>query len=62
MRTKLNEVSTANLIELMNLMGFTSTNHTLNIVLDEALTRMKIKTHLNEVLHGNCEREEVSQM
>lgn len=62
MRTKLNEISTANLIELMNMMGFTSTNHTLNIVLDEALTRMKIKTHLNEVLHGNCEREEVSQM
>lgn len=62
MRTKLNEVSTANLIELMTLMGFTSTNHTLNIVLDEALTRMKIKTHLNEVLHGDQQREEVYKL
>ena len=62
MRTKLNEVSTANLIELMNLMGFTSTNHTLNIVLDEALTRMKIKTHLNEVLHGDQQRKEVYKL
>lgn len=51
MRTKLNERASRELLEVMSLYGFASTNHTLNVIISKALTDMKTNTHThsNEV-------------
>lgn len=49
MRTNLNERSSEELLEVMNLLGYTSTNHTLNVIITQALKQLKSNTHRSEV-------------
>lgn len=53
MRTHLNERASKELLELMEIYGFTSTNHTLNVIISKTLTDMKTKTltHSSEVIN-----------
>lgn len=50
MRANLNERSSEELLEVMNLLGYTSTNHTLNIIITEKLKQLKSNTHKSEVI------------
>lgn len=49
MRTHLNDRSKDELIAVMQALGFTSTNHTLNVIITQAYKQYVLHTHNSEV-------------
>lgn len=57
MRTNLNEITTERLLEIMRFYGYTSSNHTINVIVGslhqslfpEQYINKQTNTHLNEV-------------
>jgi hypothetical protein len=58
MRTHLNERSKDELIAVMQALGFTSTNHTLNVIITQAYKQIVLNTHNSEV---NTNEQQSSQ-